>query len=104
MLYCLFIGFYQLIRIPCENDATVGIIERSSLTWRFCAVTFDLPERPSGKYLLNRKMLSPRTLFPFVLSEDGESHPGAADPSAGAGEGERPVQGLLQSLHRLPQD
>lgn len=38
--------------------------------------------------------LSHETLFVFFPS-DGESHPGTADPPAGAGEGERPVQGLL---------
>lgn len=34
-------------------------------------------------------------LFLYFFSSDGESHPGTTDPPAGAGEGERPVQGLL---------
>ena len=29
--------------------------------------------------------------FELFCRADGESHPGAADPPAGAGEGERPV-------------
>lgn len=44
------------------------------------------------------------SLLPPPSPPDGESHPGAADSPAGAGEGERAVQGLLQPLHRLPED
>lgn len=34
---------------------------------------------------------------------DDQGHPGAADPSAGAGKGAGALQGLLQSLHHVSQ-
>ena len=55
-----------------------------------------LPLLPVYFFHLFKTMLS--NLFP-----DDPSHPSAADPPAGAGEGAGALQGLLQQIHHLPQ-